>query len=64
MDNVSIHTKPDGGALPALLEKWIEQVIERTAKEGNISLAEIRDEAYLKITILKKPKTTPFMSRM
>ncbi|MCW2117942.1 ATP-binding protein [Flavobacterium sp. 7A] len=47
MDNVSIQTKPEGGALPTLLEKWIEQVVTKTAEENNISLTEIRNENYL-----------------
>lgn len=46
MDNVSIQTKPDGGALPTLMEKWIEQVTMKTAEENNISVNEIRDEKY------------------
>ena len=33
MDNISIQTKPEGGALSTLLEKWIEQVITKTAQE-------------------------------
>lgn len=47
MDNVAIQTKPEGGALPTLLEKWIEQIITKTAEESNISLTSIRDEQYL-----------------
>lgn len=47
MDNVSIQTKPEGGALPTLLEKWIEQIITKTAEENNVSLTSIRDEQYL-----------------
>lgn len=47
MDNVSIQTKPSGGALPTLLEKWIEKIITQTAEENNISLATIREEQYL-----------------
>jgi hypothetical protein len=43
MDNVSIQTKPEGGALPTLLEKWIEQVITRTAEEHNLSLLSMRE---------------------
>lgn len=46
MDNIAIQTKPEGGALPVLLEKWIEQVIAKTAGENNISLMEIRNEEY------------------
>ena len=49
MDNVSIQTKPEGGALPTLLEKWIEQVISKTAEENRISLTEIRNEQYLNL---------------
>ena len=47
MDNVAIQTKPEGGALPTLMEKWIEQVITKTASENNISFTEIRNEKYL-----------------
>ncbi|MFP3595412.1 ATP-binding protein [Chryseobacterium sp. SIMBA_029] len=46
MDNIAIQTKPEGGALQTLLEKWIEQVITKTAEENYISLAEIRNEKY------------------
>ncbi|MCW3111480.1 MAG: hypothetical protein JWQ09_5986 [Segetibacter sp.] len=49
MDNVSIQTKPEGGALPTLLEKWIEQVVSKTAEENKISLTEIRSEKYLNL---------------
>lgn len=47
MDNVAIQTKPEGGALPTLMEKWIEQVITKTAQGNNIPLTDIRDEKYL-----------------
>lgn len=47
IDNISINTKPDGGALPTLLEKWIEQEVEKTAHDMNISLINIRNEEYL-----------------
>ncbi len=49
MDNVAIQTKPEGGALPTLLEKWIEQVVTKTAEENKISLTEIRNEQYLNL---------------
>lgn len=49
MDNVSIQTKPEGGALPTLLEKWIEQVVTKTADNNKISLTEIRNEQYLNL---------------
>lgn len=49
MDNIAIQTKPEGGALPTLLEKWIEQVIIKTSEENGISLAEIRNDEHLPI---------------
>jgi hypothetical protein len=49
IDNLAIQTKPEGGALPTLLEKWIEQIITKTADENNISLTEIRNEQYLNL---------------
>lgn len=49
MDNIAIQTKPEGGALPTLLEKWIEQVIAQTAENNNISFSEIRNEQYLNL---------------
>lgn len=49
MDNISIQTKPEGGALPTLLEKWIEQIIVKTAEEHTISLTAIREEQYLNL---------------
>jgi len=47
MDNIAIQTKPEGGALPTLMEKWIEQVIVKTAEDNGIPLADIRGEQYL-----------------
>lgn len=49
MDNVAIQTKPEGGALPTLLEKWIEQIIAKTAEDNDIPLADIRNEKYLNL---------------
>jgi hypothetical protein len=49
MDNIAIQTKPEGGALSTLLEKWIEQVITKTAQEQHISLTDIRDEQYINL---------------
>ena len=57
MDNVSIQTKPEGGALPTLLEKWIEQVITKTAEDNKISLTEIRNEQYLALIQTNIQKT-------
>ncbi len=49
IDNIAIQTKPEGGALQTLLEKWIEQVITKTAEENKISLLDIRNEQYLSL---------------
>ncbi|MGB3063362.1 ATP-binding protein [Sphingobacterium thalpophilum] len=49
MDNIAIQTKPEGGALATLLEKWIEQVVASTAAENNLSLVEIREEQHLSL---------------
>jgi hypothetical protein len=47
MDNIAIQTKPEGGALPTLMEKWIEGIIVKTASEKSIPLIESRNEQYL-----------------
>lgn len=49
MDNIAIQTKPEGGALPTLMEKWIEQVIMKTAQQNNIAMADIRSEQYISL---------------
>ena len=49
IDNIAIQTKPEGGALPTLMEKWIEQVITKTAEGNNIPLSDIRDEKYINL---------------
>jgi P-loop Domain of unknown function (DUF2791) len=46
MDNISIQTKPEGGALATLLEKWIDQVIIKASESNNIPLVEIRSTAH------------------
>lgn len=46
MDNIAIQTKPEGGALPTLLDKWIEQIVAKTAQINNIPFTEIRDEKH------------------
>ncbi|QJD95705.1 DUF2791 family P-loop domain-containing protein [Mucilaginibacter robiniae] len=47
MDNVAIQTKPEGGALPVLLEKWIEQVLLQTGQNHQIPLTNIRQPQHL-----------------
>lgn len=56
MDNIAIQTKPEGGALTTLLEKWIEQTISNTAAENKVSLTDIRKAEYqdmIKSNIMK-----------
>lgn len=49
MDNIAIQTKPEGAALPTLLDKWIEQVVSKTSQLHNIPISEIRDERYINL---------------
>ncbi len=49
IDNIAIQTKPEGGALPTLLEKWIEQIVINTATANGIPITEIRSEQYLSL---------------
>ncbi len=49
MDNIAIQTKPEGGALSALLEKWIEQIVSRVAEERKIPLTEIRNDKHFSL---------------
>ena len=49
MDNIAVQTKPEGGALPLLLEEWIEQVIEKTAQANQIPLTQIRNREYFNL---------------
>jgi hypothetical protein len=36
MKNLSTHTRPDGNALPAIIEKWISGIQASVAAEGNL----------------------------
>lgn len=42
IDNIAIQTKPEGGALAVLLEKWIEQTITKAAQETGLTMDAIR----------------------
>lgn len=56
IDNLAIQTKPDGGALETLLEKWIELVMVNTASQHNIPISDIRNNDYenlIKANIMK-----------
>jgi len=57
MDNIAIQTKPEGGALPTLLDKWIEQEVLTTALENDIPVTEIRDEKYFNLIQKKLMQT-------
>jgi len=47
MNNIAIQTKPEGGALQILLEKWIEKIILQTAAEQQIPPTEIHSLQYI-----------------
>ena len=47
MEGIAVQTKLEGGALPTLLDKWIEQIISKTAQEKSIPITEIRDKKYI-----------------
>jgi hypothetical protein len=49
MNNIAIQTKPEGGALPVLLEKWIENILLKTAAAHQISPTEIRNPQYFNL---------------
>lgn len=49
MDNIAIQTKPEGGALPTLLDRWIEQIISKVAMTNNIPITEIREEKHFNL---------------
>ena len=47
MDNIAIQTRPEGGALGTLLEKWIEQVVSKVAVEAGLPLPAMREPEHL-----------------
>ena len=49
IDNIAIQTKPDGGALPSLLEKWIEQTILKASTNNNIPIEDIKNDEFLNL---------------
>ena len=57
IDNIAIQTKPEGGALPTLMEKWIAQVVEKTAAESNLPPAKMHDEKHVPLVQANIAKT-------
>lgn len=49
MDNIAIQTRPEGGALAVLLEKWIEQAIAGAAQESGIAPEVIRQPEHAEV---------------
>ena len=49
MRNMSVRTKPDGGALPLILEKWITAVRTEVIEEGTIP-----DDPFFDVAVEKK----------
>ena len=42
MSNIAIQTKPEGGALPILIEKWINQVVEKVMLENHLTMEQVQ----------------------
>lgn len=57
MDNITIQTMTEGGALPVLLEKWIDQILQQTAEEHKILITQIRDVQHLPLIQVQIAKT-------
>ncbi len=64
MDNLCTQTRPDGGALPSLLEKWLDGVSMATARELQVSPNEIRDEKHMESVKLNIMKTLDGMTEV
>lgn len=47
INSLSIQTKPEGNALPTIIEKWIETVLLKIAEETKKSPIELRDTANI-----------------
>jgi hypothetical protein len=46
LDNLATQTRPEGGALPALLEKWIEKNIAEAAMQAGIPAHQMLDKIH------------------
>lgn len=46
MSNLAIQTKPEGGALATLIEKWIAQQMTEAARENNIPISQLQKPEY------------------
>ena len=57
IDNLSISTKPDGGALEILLEKWIERTMMDISERMNISISDLSHEKNSQVVKDKILKT-------
>lgn len=64
IDNLAIQTKPEGGALASLLEKWIEQILETCAAEEGIDPEEIREDKYQNLLQTKIRKSIAQLSEV
>lgn len=49
MGNIAIQTKPEGGALSILIEKWISQVMTDVMSRNNLTLEQMQDEGNQKL---------------
>ena len=48
MKNLATATMPEGNALPSILDKWINEVVERTAEERGEDFPDLTDPNFLR----------------
>ena len=48
MKNLSTATMPEGNALPSILDKWINEVVERTAEERDEDFPDLQNHNFLR----------------
>ncbi len=53
MNNLSTKTRPDGGAVPAILERWISMILARVAKETGLRPADSGFTEAVELKILE-----------
>ena len=52
MKNLSTQTRPDGNALPAIIERWISNIQAEVAAKGNLSAGSLEFAAAVQVSII------------
>jgi len=47
MRNISTATQPEGNALPSILEKWVNQILDRVSQRDSFSSINLQDSIFL-----------------